>query len=105
MIDLVENHREALQKLCHQYRVARLEIFGSAVNDKNFDNRQSDLDFLVEFLPLEMGQYADTYFGLLEALQELFQRDVDLVMTSAIKNKYFLESVNKERQLIYAIKE
>ena len=102
MIGLVENHRQAIQKLCQRYRVARLEIFGSAVNDNNFDIRLSDLDFLVEFLPLGMGQYADAYFGLLESLQELFQRDVDLVMTSAIKNKYFLEAVNKERKLIYA---
>ena len=102
MIRLVENHRETIQRLCQKYRVARLEIFGSAVNDNNFDSRQSDLDFLVEFLPLGMGQYADAYFGLLESLQELFQRDVDLVMTSAIKNKYFLEAVNKERKLIYA---
>jgi len=51
---------------------------------------------------LEMGQNADTYFGLRESLEELFHREVDLVMTCAIKNKYFLESINNERQLIYA---
>ena len=91
-----------MQKLCQQYQVSRLEVFGSAVQTGKFDSQQSDLDFLVEFKPLEMGRHADTYFGLRESLKELFHREVDLVMTCAIKNKYFLESIYKERQLIYA---
>lgn len=102
MIDIIENNRHAMQKLCQQYQVSRLEVFGSAAQAGKFDSQQSDLDFLVEFKPLEMGQNADTYFGLRESLEKLFHREVDLVMTCAIKNKYFLESINNKRQLIYA---
>ena len=47
-------------------------------------------------------EYADTYFGLLEGLQELFKRNVDLVMISAVKNPYFLESIERSRTLLYA---
>ena len=56
----------------------------------------------MEFLPLEPGHYADTYFGFWESLQALFGRPVDLVMTRAIKNPYFLEAVNETRTVLYA---
>ncbi len=102
MIGFIEGKREALRDLCMKYKVRRLEIFGSAVTGEDFDSERSDLDFLVEFLPLRQGEYADTYFGLLEALEDLFNRHVDLVMTGAIKNPYFLEAIDKNRKVLYA---
>ena len=98
---LIEERRGDLVRLCAKYRVRRLELFGSALTNR-FDPRTSDLDFLVEFLSLQPGEYADAYFGLLEALRELFQRNVDLVMTGAIRNRYFLESINRSRTVLYA---
>ena len=102
MISLIEDNYELLKCLCKQYHVQRLEIFGSALTGDGFDSEGSDLDFLVEFLPLEPGEHADAYFGLLEAIEDLFDRHVDLVMPRAIKNPYFLESINKSREVIYA---
>ncbi len=102
MIGLIEDNYESLRRLCEQYRVQRLEVFGSALTGDGFDSEKSDMDFLVEFLPLKPGEHADCYFGLLEALQDLFSRHVDLVMPRAIKNPYFLESINKSREVIYA---
>ncbi len=93
--------REELAELCRRHRVRRLALFGSAVGE-DFDPERSDLDFLVEFEPLPPGSYADTYFGLLEALQQLFGRPVDLVDDSAIKNPYFRESVERSQALLYA---
>jgi len=102
MIPLVEQHRSPLLQLCRRYRVQRLEVFGSAATEDAFDPQTSDLDFLVEFQPLQPGEHADAYFGLLEELEALFQRRVDLVMTRAIKNRYFLEKVNQSRTVLYA---
>lgn len=102
MVSLIEDNYDALKGLCVQYLVRRLELFGSALTGKEFDTEDSDLDFLVEFLPLREGEYADTYFDLLEAIENLFNRHVDLVMTGAIKNPYFLESINKNRKVLYA---
>jgi len=102
MIGFIEDKREALRELCVKYRVRRLEIFGSAVTGEDFDSERSDLDFLVEFQQLRQGQHADAYFGLLEDMEKLFNRHVDLVMPRAIKNPYFLESVNKSRKVLYA---
>ncbi|MDP6453822.1 MAG: nucleotidyltransferase domain-containing protein [SAR202 cluster bacterium] len=101
MNPIIDDNRERLLGICERYRVKRLDIFGSAVSDK-FDPENSDLDFLVTFKELKRGEYADTYFGLLEALRELFNRDIDLVMESAIKNPYFRESVEESRTLLYA---
>lgn len=101
MIELIKQHVQELESLCQQYHVQRLELFGSAATD-TFDNKDSDLDFLVEFLPLQEGQYADSYFGLLFAMQALFNRPVDLVMPDAVKNPYFLQAINQHREVLYA---
>lgn len=102
MNKLIAKKLEAIKELCARYRVRRLELFGSAVDDENFEPENSDIDFLVEFLPLKHGEYADTYFGLLEAIENLFGRHIDLVMVRAIKNPYFLEAINKNRKVLYA---
>ncbi len=102
MIDLIEKTLKELEKLCVSYRVQRLDLIGSAVTAEKFDEEKSDIDFLVEFQPLKEGEYADTYFGLLESLESLFNRHVDLVMVRAVKNPYFLESINKSRKVLYA---
>jgi predicted nucleotidyltransferase len=101
MIPVVQENRDAVERLCRQFLVHRLELFGSAVGEE-FDPETSDLDFLVDFEELKPNEYADTYFGLLEGLRKLFNRDVDLVMVSAVKNPYFLESIERSRTLLYA---
>jgi len=101
MIRLIEQNRQALERACVRHRVARLELFGSAA-EGDFDPQASDLDFLVEFLPLKSGEHADAYFALLESLEALFDRPVDLLMVGAIKNPYFLHSVNQTRRVVYA---
>ena len=101
MPDIIEKHFSEIHRLCSQFNVSRLELFGSALTE-NFDQTSSDIDLLVEFKPLKQGLYADAYFGLLEALKNLLGRDIDLVMTKAIKNPYFLQKVNQKRQVLYA---
>ncbi len=101
MVTMIEEHRTELARLCRQYQVKRLELFGSAV-DGTFDRACSDLDFLVEFLPLGPGQLFDCFFDLKDGLQSLFGRRVDLVMLRAIRNPYFQDAVNRSRQVLYA---
>jgi hypothetical protein len=96
-----EKHREQLEALCRSYGVRRLEAFGSAVTGPGSD-QAGDLDFLVEFHPRPPGGYADAYFGLLESLETLYGKPVDLVVASAIRNPFFLQSVARTRTLLYA---
>ncbi|MHC4574453.1 MAG: nucleotidyltransferase family protein [Planctomycetota bacterium] len=102
MIDAVKDNSEALVRLCEQYNVKRLELFGSALTEEDFDPETSDIDFLVEFLPLEPGRHARCYLGLLEKLQDMFGCNVDLVEVKAINNPYLMESINKDRREVYA---
>jgi len=101
MIPDIERNRSELEAMCKRFRVRRLEAFGSAVTGR-FQSETSDIDFLVEFQPPNGPGYADQYFGFLEALEALFQRPVDLVVTSAIRNPYFRQSVDETRTLLYA---
>jgi uncharacterized protein len=98
---LLEEHRAEVTGLCARHGVRRFEVFGSAATGR-FDPARSDLDFLVEFEPAPPAQMADRYFGLLEDLESLFGRRVDLVMTKAIKNPYFLQAIQPSRALLYA---
>lgn len=101
MIPIIAEHAEEVKALCRVRGVLRLEIFGSAATG-GYNPEHSDLDFLVEFQDLPAGNYADAFFGLMEDLEQLFHRPVDLVVASAIKNPYFLQSVDRTRQLLYA---
>jgi predicted nucleotidyltransferase len=97
---VIETNRQALAELCLRFHVRRLDVFGSAAaGDLRAD---SDLDFLVEFRPVDLMTVADQYFGLLEALQRLFGRPVDLLTNRSLKNPYFVDSVEQTRQLVYA---
>lgn len=100
MTPLIARYRNEIAELCRRYHVRRLELFGSAVGDC-FDRDRSDFDFLVEFESLADGEYANAYFGLLAELESLLGRHVDLVMTKAIRNRYFLESIKPSRTLLY----
>lgn len=101
MIAAIEQRRRELGAICQRFGVGRLEVFGSVAAGR-YQTETGDLDFLVEFaLPVGPG-YADRYLGLLEALRALFGQPVDLVVSSAITNPYFRESVDKTRALLYA---
>ena len=101
MVAIIESNRAELNRLCRRHHVGRLELFGSAAGGR-FDPARSDLDFLVDFRDVPAGGHADCYFGLLEALESLFGRRIDLVETKAIDNPYFLAGIGPSRQVFVA---
>ncbi|HOX38209.1 MAG TPA: nucleotidyltransferase domain-containing protein [Candidatus Brocadiia bacterium] len=102
MIALIYTKREEIERLCREYGVARLEVFGSAADD-SFDPETSDIDFLVEYEQgRNLGPWLADYFALRDALQKLLGTSVDLVMAGASRNRYFIEEMNKSRELVYA---
>ena len=97
---LLEARRETLERLAREHSVRRFEVFGSV--SEASAGPGSDVDFLVEFDPAPPAVYAARYFALLEALETLFGRSVDLIETKEITNPYFLESIKASRVLLYA---
>jgi len=103
MVEQVKQHFEAIRSVCRRYRVARLELFGSAAVAASFDPARSDVDFIVGSSPdTDLGPWLATYFELSDALEGILGRTVDLVMEGALKNELFRREVERTREVVYA---
>ncbi len=98
-MNVVEKNIDRLIKLCKKYKVAKLYVFGSVI-DERF-NEESDIDFIVSFENINLEDYADNYFDLKFSLEDLFNRNIDLLEEKAIKNPFFKESIDQTKKLIY----
>ncbi|MCH6236084.1 nucleotidyltransferase family protein [Cognataquiflexum rubidum] len=96
---IVDRNIEDLKKLCSMYNVERLYLFGSVLNSSF--NKESDIDFLVRFKPIELSKYFDNYMDFKERLEKLFGREVDLVEEQTLKNPILINSINKSKALVY----
>jgi predicted nucleotidyltransferase len=90
---------DKIKTLCIMHNVRSLFAFGSVCTDKFNDD--SDIDLLISFMPMDFGDYADTYFVLADKFEDLFQRPVDLVTEKSLSNPYFIDSINQTKTLIY----
>ena len=102
MIPEITKRTPELAQFCGNYAVSRLDLFGPAAI-ANFPPDPPLLSFLVKFQPLPPGDYANAYFGLLESLEQLFGRPVELVSDSAVKNPYFRQSIEETRTPLYSV--
>lgn len=101
MDNLIYKHQKELTRLCKQYQVEELYVFGSATGDSF--NQLSDIDFAVRFsdkIPVE--DMADYFFGFSGALESTFKRKIDLVSIPALKNPVFIEELNTTKVQLYA---
>jgi uncharacterized protein len=97
---IVSDKLDAIAALARKHGVIRLSLFGSGLSS-DFDQHRSDLDFLVEFEPQSPSDHADSYFGLMEDLGELFGLPIDLVEPGPISNPYFREEIERTRRPLY----
>ena len=86
-------------QLCKTHKVKSLYAFGSVLKD-NFNN-ESEIDLIVDFSNVELEDYADNYFDFKFSLQDILKRPVDLLEEKAIRNPYFRQSLNQQKQLVY----
>ena len=98
-MNLIENYSEDINALCQKHKVKSLYAFGSILTEKFHD--ESDVDFLVEFLQLEVLEYGDNYFDLKFSLEEILKRKIDLLEEKALKNPYFIKSISQHKKKIY----
>ena len=95
----IDGYINALTQLCVKNKVKSLYAFGSVLTS-NFD-RDSDVDLIVDIDSANPLEYADCYFNLKFALQDLFNRHVDLLENKSIRNKYLRHEIDNTKQLIY----
>ena len=86
--------------LCLQNKVRSLYVFGSVLTDKFTE--KSDIDLVVDIDSNDPFDYADSYFNLKFALQDLFRRPIDLLENKAIKNPYIRQNIDRSKSLVYA---
>ena len=91
-----------IRTFCQRWRITELALFGSVIR-KDF-HPDSDIDVLVTFDPTFQRGLNET-LQIKEELEQLFGRQVDLIIKSAIarsdnwlRRQYILESA----QVIYA---
>jgi predicted nucleotidyltransferase len=95
----IEFNIESLNKLCINYNVEKMYLFGSVLNS-NF-NEESDVDLLVKFKEIELAEYFDNYINFKEKLVELFGREVDLLEEQTLRNPILIKSINSSKELVY----
>ena len=95
----LEQYDTDISRLCATHRVKSLYALGSVLTDKF--NVNSDIDFIVDFEPVDLSHYADNYYDFKFSLQDILHRNIDLLEEKAIKNPFFLQALTNQRLLVY----
>ena len=90
-----------ITELCRQYHVKRLFAYGSVLTD-NF-NEQSDVDLIVDLDKQAIEDHFLHYFDFKYSLENVFQREVDLLEEQPIKNSYLKRNIENSKTLIWKI--
>ena len=61
----------------------------------------SDIDLLVDIETSDPFEYTDNYFNLLEQLQQLFKRPIDLLESRGLKNRLLKAEIDKTKVPLY----
>ncbi len=80
-------YKVALEAICQQFQVAKLYLFGLATTQA-FRPEHSDIDLIVQFenLPWPPEEKGQLYWDLLDNLEKLFKRKVDLLVEKIVSN-------------------
>ena len=100
MEKIVEQNLPQIKQLMLLYGVEHAYLFGSAARGCMTDD--SDIDFIIKFPDnMHYTTYADNYFALADALEDLLKKNVDLVTEKTLKNPYLVQNINRHKlQLI-----
>ncbi|MCJ8163739.1 nucleotidyltransferase domain-containing protein [Pontibacter sp. E15-1] len=102
-MDLQEEIRskaKAFIALCSSHQVKYLYAFGSSVTDR-FDEEKSDIDLLVEIDAADPVESGEMLMSLWDELEAFFDRKVDLLTESCIRNPFLKKSIDATKVLVY----
>ena len=95
-VNIITQHLSQIQHLMRQYGVQKAYAFGSAV--KGNMHADSDVDFIITFPEnIDVDTYANNYFSLIDALENLLQKRVELVAEETLSNPYLIQSINSHK--------
>lgn len=101
MTKFIHESLTEIVSLCKEHKVKSLYLFGSAA--KGDMQSHSDIDFLVQFSEdIQILDYADNYFSLLENLEKLLNKKIDLVSIKSLKNPILIKEIEGSKLELYA---
>lgn len=101
MTHFLENRIDEIITLCKKHKVRSISLFGSAA--RNTMNVESDVDLLVDFSEdVTLLDYADNYFSLIDGLERITGRKVDLLTTRSLRNPILKRSIDSSKIDLYA---
>ena len=95
----VDELRSRLKSICENHRISRLDLFGSRARSEALEG--GDFDFLARIETDSPKEYAETYFQLLEDLEENLGEPVDLLTPSNLSRQSLVRNIEKEKICIY----
>ena len=95
----IDKHINRISDLCRSNSVSSLFAFGSILNDSF--HQDSDVDMVVALEDQDPLAYSDHYFNLKYGLEQLFNRNIDLLEEKAIKNPYLRQEIENKKVLVY----
>jgi len=96
----IENPKiDQIRELCKENRVKTLFAFGSVTRD-DF-NADSDIDLVVDFEEKDPFIYSDLYLNLKSKLEDILNRQIDLLEERAIKNRFFKQQLESTKVPLY----
>lgn len=95
----ISKHIDQIKRLCSLYKVKSLFAFGSVTTNKF--RPDSDIDLVVDIEEKDPLSYSDSYFNFKFQLEQLLQRQIDLLEQKSIRNPYLKEQIDKTKVLIY----
>jgi hypothetical protein len=98
-MSILKTYKKQIFELCEAHKVRHLYAFGSVLTS-NF-GEDSDVDLIVDFNDIDVKDYADNYFDFKFSLQNILNRQIDLLELQAIKNPYFKQVVDQSKELVY----
>lgn len=96
----IQNKMADFLTLCKAHNVKKLYAFGSSITNQ-FNEETSDIDLLIEIDnddPIELGE---NMMNIWDKFEEFFQRKVDLLTFTSIKNPILKKSIDATKILIY----
>jgi predicted nucleotidyltransferase len=101
MLKFIEDRITDIIALCKSHRVVSIALFGSAA--KGLMHANSDVDFLVQFSEdIHVLDYADNYFDLLDSLEKVLGKKVDLISIKSFKNQILIDDIEHSKVVLYA---
>jgi hypothetical protein len=98
--DEISRHLPVFIMLFKTHNVKYLYAFGSSVSEK-FDSSRSDIDLLIEIDEPDPIKRGVKLISIWDSLENLFNRKVDLLTDSRIRNPYLRKSIDATKVLIY----